>query len=85
MSSIYSTSRKSKIVFLEILSADSELLDENAVIYKRRRFQPERSKWSENATANMTLSARVTTVDPYAETPSEGGGNSGGGGVEEEP
>ena len=66
----------------------AEDLDENAVIYKRLRFQPERSKWSENATVNMTQSARVTTVDPYAVQGSEGGGNSGGsggGGVEEEP
>ena len=66
----------------------AEDLDENAVIYKRLRFQPERSKWSENATVNMTQSARVTTVDPYAVQESEGSGNSGGnggGGVEEQP
>ena len=67
----------------------AEDLDENAVVYKRLRFQAERSKWSENATVNMTQSARVTTIDPYAETPSEGGGSgsggNSGGGVEEQP
>ena len=67
----------------------AEDLDENAVVYKRLRFQAERSKWSENATVNMTQSARVTTIDPYAHTPNEGGSgsgnNSGGGGVEEQP
>ena len=65
----------------------AEDLDENAVVYKRLRFQAERSKWSENATVNMTQSARVTTIDPYVHTPSEGGNGdgNGGGGVEEQP
>ena len=67
----------------------AEDLDENAVVYKRLRFQAERSKWSENATVNMTQSARVTTIDPYVHTPSEGGGSgsggNSGGGVEEQP
>jgi len=70
--------------YLAVTSEGSETekdCDENGVKYKHLRFTPEQSQWSDTATRNMTVAARVTTVDPYAdpeEEDNEETGNSGG-------